>query len=717
MSNPFSIQIEDGRDTDWTLEPGDVVAERPPSVAVVPEECSPEELPGLSAKTRVGVFALLTAASAFLGGGSFSVWREVDVPARPNLELLVLDAPWGSALDDPETLMELVQRDVDCGFAEWTPGGRDEVRQRLGRQCAAGLGDVEEFISRHPDVQWIAFVLDVKTAHKRVKVAPDEQGYSVFTAVDPQGNTRWLVYRTCHFGGAWSAYWWSRVAAGYVRRGHLLLHRAHFLAMYVDDELSLFPAATGPLMAGLLVALACVLGIPLSWKKMALGPCVKWAGWLLNLQGAPRASLPEDKTVRIVNGLLVVIRRGDVCRRDLQSLVAECGSSAVRRPQDLQSCRLKHGRAWVKFLDDESATVRPSRQEAEVAEFFLRAVRLRVAGIGGWFLPEGAPLAVSSIVWFSIPLDAHSLPGWFADDDTDLETTICALEALAQLVLLVMQVSETACSSRRPNVGCIALRQQSDNLGVVCSSAKGLSMKEPLASILQATAVFCMQEHLNLRISHLAGCRNCWADALSRGAAHDATFWSQLSPARRKHLDWRSIMQDALYPKVQLELELRFGNTLALNGRDCSTQRPFQKIFEEGPPTIAKPDVFHAMERAAMRLTALVSYRGAGTVEYLYIPETGAFYFLELNPDLQAEHPVTEAITGVNMPATQLQIAMGIPLYNVPDIRRFYGMDPAVCSKIDFFAKDYPPITSHCCACRITAENPDEGFKPTSPDT
>ena len=101
-------------------------------------------------------------------------------------------------------------------------------------------------------------------------------------------------------------------------------------------------------------------------------------------------------------------------------------------------------------------------------------------------------------------------------------------------------------------------------------------------------------------------------------------------------------------------------------------------------------------------------------MEYLYSPETHTFCFLELNPRLQVEHPVTEAITGVNMPATQLQIAMGIPLYNVPDIRRFYGMDPAVCSKIDFFAVDYPPITSHCCASRITAENPDEGFKPTS---
>ena len=76
-----------------------------------------------------------------------------------------------------------------------------------------------------------------------------------------------------------------------------------------------------------------------------------------------------------------------------------------------------------------------------------------------------------------------------------LRPKICALEALAQLVLLVLQVSEAAGSRCRPNVGCIALRQQSDN-GVVCSSAKGLSMKEPFASILQATAELCMQEHL-----------------------------------------------------------------------------------------------------------------------------------------------------------------------------------------------------------------------------
>jgi len=151
-----------------------------------------------------------------------------------------------------------------------------------------------------------------------------------------------------------------------------------------------------------------------------------------------------------------------------------------------------------------------------------------------------------------------------------------------------------------------------------------------------------------------------------------------------------------------------------LSGRDCSTQRRFQKIFEEAPPVIADPEIFKEMERAAMRLTALVGYSGAGTVEYLYSATEHKYYFLELNPRLQVEHPVTEGITGVNLPATQLQIAMGIPLCAIPDIRRFYGLDSADVSNIDFFTTDYPPITCHVMASRITAENPDEGFKPTS---
>jgi acetyl-CoA carboxylase/biotin carboxylase 1 len=156
------------------------------------------------------------------------------------------------------------------------------------------------------------------------------------------------------------------------------------------------------------------------------------------------------------------------------------------------------------------------------------------------------------------------------------------------------------------------------------------------------------------------------------------------------------------------------GNAVALNGRDCSTQRRFQKIFEEGPPVIAKPDSFLEMQRAAQRLTQSIGYVGAGTVEYLYNADTDEFFFLELNPRLQVEHPVTEGITGVNMPATQLQVAMGIPLYNIPEVRRFYGREMYGTDKIDFMTELYKPIDCHVIAARITAENPDEGFKPTS---
>ncbi len=174
------------------------------------------------------------------------------------------------------------------------------------------------------------------------------------------------------------------------------------------------------------------------------------------------------------------------------------------------------------------------------------------------------------------------------------------------------------------------------------------------------------------------------------------------------------LCKNARHLEVQIVGD-QHGNAVALNGRDCSTQRRFQKIFEEGPPTIAPRETFREMEKAAQRLTQSIGYIGAGTVEYLYNADTGKFFFLELNPRLQVEHPVTEGITLVNLPATQLQVAMGIPLYKIPQIRRLYGKEDVYgTDPIDFLEEDYQEIKSHVIAARITAENPDEGFKPTS---
>ena len=178
---------------------------------------------------------------------------------------------------------------------------------------------------------------------------------------------------------------------------------------------------------------------------------------------------------------------------------------------------------------------------------------------------------------------------------------------------------------------------------------------------------------------------------------------------------------NARHLEVQL-LADQYGNNISLFGRDCSVQRRHQKIIEEAPVTIAKPATFQAMEKAAVRLGKLVGYVSAGTVEYLYSHADDKFYFLELNPRLQVEHPTTEMVSGVNLPAAQLQIAMGLPLHRIKDIRLLYGADPSSTSEIDFdFSKDKsvqsqrrPTPKGHTTACRITSEDPGEGFKPSS---
>ncbi|KAL8690201.1 MAG: hypothetical protein Q9218_004295 [Villophora microphyllina] len=178
---------------------------------------------------------------------------------------------------------------------------------------------------------------------------------------------------------------------------------------------------------------------------------------------------------------------------------------------------------------------------------------------------------------------------------------------------------------------------------------------------------------------------------------------------------------NARHLEVQL-LADEYGNNISLFGRDCSVQRRHQKIIEEAPVTIAKQQTFQAMEKAAVRLGKLVGYVSAGTVEYLYSHADDKFYFLELNPRLQVEHPTTEMVSGVNLPAAQLQVAMGLPLHRMRDIRLLYGADPNTATEIDFdFSKEdslqlqrRPTPKGHTTACRITSEDPGEGFKPSS---
>ncbi|CAH8297840.1 unnamed protein product [Eruca vesicaria subsp. sativa] len=173
-----------------------------------------------------------------------------------------------------------------------------------------------------------------------------------------------------------------------------------------------------------------------------------------------------------------------------------------------------------------------------------------------------------------------------------------------------------------------------------------------------------------------------------------------------------------------LEVQLlcdQYGNVSALHSRDCSVQRRHQKIIEEGPITVAPGDTVKMLEQAARRLAKSVNYVGAATVEFLYSMDTGDYFFLELNPRLQVEHPVTERIADINLPAAQVAVGMGIPLWQIPEIRRFYGIEydswrttSLVSSPFDFDKAESARPKGHCVAVRVTSEDPDDGFKPTS---
>jgi acetyl-CoA carboxylase biotin carboxylase subunit len=132
-----------------------------------------------------------------------------------------------------------------------------------------------------------------------------------------------------------------------------------------------------------------------------------------------------------------------------------------------------------------------------------------------------------------------------------------------------------------------------------------------------------------------------------------------------------------------------YGNVVHLGERDCSVQRRHQKVWEEAPSPVITEKQRHDIGMRCVNAMKKLGYRGLGTVEFLY--EDGQFFFIEMNTRVQVEHPVTEAVTGIDLVREQIRVAAGEAL----DI-----------------TQDDIKINGHAIECRINAEDP-ENFMPS----
>lgn len=133
------------------------------------------------------------------------------------------------------------------------------------------------------------------------------------------------------------------------------------------------------------------------------------------------------------------------------------------------------------------------------------------------------------------------------------------------------------------------------------------------------------------------------------------------------------------------------GNVVHLGERDCSMQRRNQKVLEETPSTIMTPELRERMGAAAVAAAKVCGYYNAGTIEFL-VDSDRNFYFMEMNTRIQVEHPITEFVTGIDLVKQQISIADGNPLpMKQEDI----------------------VLRGHAIECRINAESPEHGFRPS----
>ena len=179
-----------------------------------------------------------------------------------------------------------------------------------------------------------------------------------------------------------------------------------------------------------------------------------------------------------------------------------------------------------------------------------------------------------------------------------------------------------------------------------------------------------------------------------RDAYHAEGFILSKDEAINSFGDGRIFIEKYIQAPRHIEFQILgdlHGNYVYLPERECSVQRRNQKVIEEAPSSAMDPATRKKMGEQAVALARSCDYHTTGTVEFL-MDKNKDFYFLEMNTRLQVEHPVTELVTGVDLVAWQLRLAAGQPLtLRQEDVK----------------------LTGHSIECRVNAEDPTQGFKPS----